>query len=87
LDTTSTATAKKCIIPNAPAEVYACIGSRTWTVISNIISTDSSVTFTDHNRYWTFVEDRAEYWNRVAQWEECLYTCKTGVELKTFSVW
>jgi hypothetical protein len=29
LDTTSTATAKKCIIPNAPAEVYACIGSRT----------------------------------------------------------
>ena len=31
------------------------------------MSTDSSVRFTDHNRYWTFVEDRAEYWDRVAQ--------------------
>ena len=87
VDVTSSPTTVKCIDPNVPANAYACIGSVKWIRDRNIMSTDSSVRFSDHNRDWTFVESREEYWERVAQWEECLYTCKTGVELKTFSVW
>ena len=87
IDVTTDPTTVRCINPNAPATVYACIGSVKGIRDRNIISTDSSVTFTDHNRDWTFVESRPEYWERVAAWEECLYTCKTGAELTHFSVW
>ena len=67
IDVTTDPTTVRCIDPNAPANRYACIGSTKGIKDWNIITTDPNVRFTDHNRDWTFVSDRANYWQRVAQ--------------------